>query len=62
MDHSHASVSKNKHQAFKMENVQITANKLLEKKKIFSKKFFFNFAFFFLSLSFFIVILLLSWE
>lgn len=39
MDHSHASVSKNKHQAFKMENVQITANKLLE-KNIFKKNFF----------------------
>ena len=40
MDHSHASVSKNKHQAFKMENVQITANKLLEKKNFFKKIFF----------------------
>lgn len=52
------SVSKTKHQAFKMENLQVTANRLLE-KDIF-KIIFFNFSFFFFSLSL-IVILLLSW-
>lgn len=42
-----------------MENLQVTANRLLE-KDIF-KIIFFNFSFFFFSLSF-MVILLLSWR